>query len=58
MRLTVGSSGRVKSVGLDGPNAFRLLLEPCIREAASRWLFPQASEEYGTEFPLVFQGSE
>jgi hypothetical protein len=58
VRLNIGISGRVKQVGLDGPNQFRLLLEPCIREAASRWLFPQASEEYGTEFPLVFQGSE
>ena len=38
--------------------AVRLLLEPCIKEVVSRWVFPQASEEYGTEFPLVFQGNE
>jgi hypothetical protein len=23
-----------------------------------RWVFPQASEPYGTQFPLVFQGNE
>ncbi len=56
--LTIGISGRVKQTKVDGPNAFRILLEPCIRELASRWVFPQASEEYGTEFPLVFQGQE
>ena len=58
VKLSIGISGRVKHVALDGPTNFRLLLEPCIRDVVQRWVFPQASEEYGTEFPLVFQGNE
>jgi predicted Zn finger-like uncharacterized protein len=58
VKLSIGISGRVKHVGLDGPTQFRLLLEPCIKDVVQRWVFPQASEEYGTEFPLVFQGNE
>jgi hypothetical protein len=55
VKLSVGISGRVKSINIDGLVQFRSLLEPCIKEAVSRWIFPQASEEYGTEFPFVFQ---
>jgi predicted Zn finger-like uncharacterized protein len=58
VKLSIGISGRVKHVGLDGPTQFRILLEPCIKDVVQRWVFPQASEEYGTEFPLVFQGNE
>jgi predicted Zn finger-like uncharacterized protein len=58
VKLSIGISGRVKHMTLDGPTQFRLLLEPCIKEVVQRWVFPQASEEYGTEFPLVFQGNE
>ena len=58
VKLSIGISGRVKHVGLEGPTQFKLLLEPCIKEVVQRWVFPQASEEYGTEFPLVFQGNE
>jgi predicted Zn finger-like uncharacterized protein len=58
VKLSIGISGRVKQMSLDGPAQFRILLEPCIKEVVSRWVFPQASEEYGTEFPLVFQGNE
>jgi hypothetical protein len=58
VKLSIGISGRVKHMSLDGPAQFRMLLEPCIKEVVSRWVFPQASEEYGTEFPLVFQGNE
>ncbi len=58
VKLSIGISGRVKHVGLDGPTQFKLLLEPCIKDVVPRWVFPQASEEYGTEFPLVFQGNE
>jgi len=58
VKLSIGISGRVKHVTLDGPAQFKLLLEPCIKEVVQRWVFPQASEEYGTEFPLVFQGNE
>jgi outer membrane biosynthesis protein TonB len=58
VKLSIGISGRVKHIGLDGPTQFKLLLEPCIKDVVQRWVFPQASEEYGTEFPLVFQGNE
>jgi hypothetical protein len=54
VKLSIGISGRVKNVNIDGLVQFRSLLEPCIKEAVSRWIFPQASEEYGTEFPFVF----
>jgi hypothetical protein len=57
VQLTLGISGRVKRATIDGPAQFRQL-EPCIRELTSRWVFPQASEEYGTEFVYVFQGNE
>jgi predicted Zn finger-like uncharacterized protein len=55
--VNIGLSGRVKGVRVDGPASFRSL-EPCIKEMVFRWAFPQASEEYGTEFSYVFQGNE
>jgi protein TonB len=58
VKVSIGISGRVKHVGLDGPAGFRTLLEPCIREVVTRWVFPQGPDEYATEFPLVFQGNE
>jgi hypothetical protein len=58
VRLAIGISGRVKNVGIDGLFQSRSLLEPCIREAVLRWIFPQASEEYGTEFPFVFRNGD
>jgi len=57
VRVSIGLSGRAKSVNVDGPLPFRAL-EPCIREVLSRWAFPPSSEEYGTEFSYVFQGNE
>ena len=57
VNVTIGISGRVKSVGVDGPAPFRAL-EPCIKDVLSRWVFPASSEEYGTEFSYVFQGNE
>jgi hypothetical protein len=57
VRVSIGLSGRVKNVGVDGPMQFRTL-EPCIREVVSRWMFPPSSEEYGTEFVSSFQGNE
>ena len=56
VRVSIGLSGRVKSVNLDAPAQFRAL-EPCIRDVMSRWAFPPSSEEYGTEFPVVLQGN-
>ena len=55
VRVSIGLSGKVKSVSLDAPVQFRAL-EPCIRDVMSRWAFPPSSEEYGTEFPVVLQG--
>jgi len=55
VKLSIGISGRVKHVSIEALSQFRNLLEPCIKEAVSRWIFPQASEEYGTEFPFIFQ---
>jgi len=57
VKLTLGISGRVKHAAIDGPQQFRAL-EPCIKDLTSRWVFPQASDEYGTEFVYVFQGNE
>jgi hypothetical protein len=55
--VTIGLSGRVKQVRVDGPSSFRSL-EPCIKEMVGHWAFPPASEEYGTEFSYLFQGNE
>ena len=55
VKLGIGISGRVKHVGIDGLPEVRVLLERCIRDAVSRWVFPQASEEYGTQFPFALQ---
>jgi predicted Zn finger-like uncharacterized protein len=57
VELSIGISGHVKRVAVNGPAQFRAL-EPCIKDVTSRWAFPQASEEYGTEFAYVFQGNE
>jgi predicted Zn finger-like uncharacterized protein len=57
VQLSIGISGRVKHVGIDGPPQFRQL-DPCIKEVVGRWAFPQAGDEYGTEFAYVFQGNE
>ena len=57
VRVSIGLSGKVKSVSLDAPAQFRAL-EPCIRDVMSRWAFPPSSEEYGTEFPVVLQGNQ
>jgi predicted Zn finger-like uncharacterized protein len=57
VKLTLGISGRVKHAAIDGPQQFRAV-EPCIKELVTHWVFPQASDEYGTEFVYVFQGNE
>ena len=57
VRVWIGLSGKVKSVSLDAPPAFRSM-EPCVRDVMSRWAFPPSSEEYGTEFPFLLQGNQ
>jgi hypothetical protein len=55
--ISVGISGLVKNVTLDPPHPSGVL-EACIKEAISRWVFPLSPVEYGTEFPLVLRGKE
>jgi hypothetical protein len=55
--LTVGVSGRASNIALETPERLRAL-EPCLKEAISRWAFPEANSEYGVEFPVVLQGKE
>jgi predicted Zn finger-like uncharacterized protein len=55
--VTIGLSGRVKGVRVDGPSSFRSL-EPCIKDMVYHWSFPPSSDEYGTEFSYLFQGNE
>jgi len=57
-KVSIDPSGRVRHVDMKGPDQFRVLLEPCIRDVASRWHFPPAAEEYGAEFPLVFRTND
>lgn len=57
VRVSIGISGKVKSVSLDAPAQFRSM-ESCVRDVMSRWAFPPSSEEYGTEFPVVLQGNQ
>ncbi len=57
VRVSIGLSGKVKSVNLDAPAQFRTM-ESCVRDVMSRWAFPPSSEEYGTEFPVVLQGNQ
>ena len=57
VEVTIGISGRVKNVAIQGPASFRAL-DPCIKDVLSRWVFPASSEEYGTGFSYVFQGNE
>jgi hypothetical protein len=53
--VAIETSGRVKNVEIQGPPQFQSL-EPCIKERIGLWSFPQAPEEYGTQFVYVFQG--
>jgi hypothetical protein len=57
VEVSIGISGRVKNVSIQGPASFRAL-EPCIKDVLSRWVFPASSDEYGTGFSYVFQGNE
>jgi predicted Zn finger-like uncharacterized protein len=53
--VSVGTSGTVQRVVINAPSSF-ILVEPCIKSAVKRWVFPPSSEEYGTNFPLIMQG--
>jgi len=53
--VAVGTSGVVQRVVVNAPASF-ILVEPCIKSAVKRWVFPPSPEEYGTNFPLIMQG--
>jgi hypothetical protein len=51
-RLTLGMSGRVVHLGLDGPPRERRMIEACAREVVSRWVFPQRWERYSAALAI------
>ena len=53
--VSIGMSGMVEHVVVNAPSSF-ILVEPCIKTAVRRWVFPPSSEEYATNFPLIMQG--
>ena len=53
--VSVGTSGTVQRVVINAPSSF-ILVEPCIKGAVKRWVFPPSTEEYATNFPLIMQG--
>lgn len=57
VRASIAASGRVDSVNVVGPAAFRAM-QPCLHTAISRWDFPAAPEPYTAEIPLVLQGNQ
>ena len=53
--VSIGLSGMVQRVVINAPSTF-IMVEPCIKTAVKRWVFPPSSEEYATNFPLIMQG--
>jgi predicted Zn finger-like uncharacterized protein len=53
--VSIGTSGAVQRVVVNAPSTF-ILVEPCIKNAVRRWVFPPSGEEYATNFPLIMQG--
>jgi hypothetical protein len=53
--VSIAASGAVRRVVINAPSSF-ILVEPCIKSAVKRWVFPASTEEYGTNFPLIMQG--
>jgi outer membrane biosynthesis protein TonB len=53
--VSIGTSGTVQRVVTKAPSSFGLV-EPCIKGAVKRWVFPPSPEEYATNFPLILQG--
>jgi hypothetical protein len=56
VRVSLAASGRVQTVGVNGPAPFRAM-QPCLQKTISKWDFPAAPAAYTAEFPLVLQGS-
>ncbi len=57
VRASIAPSGRVDSVNVSGPAAFRAM-QPCLHTAISKWDFPAAPAPYTAEIPLVLQGNQ
>jgi outer membrane biosynthesis protein TonB len=55
--VTIGVSGMVKNVAFGSGSGFQAL-EPCVKGAISRWVFPLSPVEYETEFPVVLRGRD
>jgi hypothetical protein len=53
--VSISTSGAVQRVVINAPSTF-ILVEPCIKSAVKRWVFPSNTEEYATNFPLIMQG--
>jgi len=53
--VSIATSGAVQRVVVNAPASF-ILVEPCIKSAVKRWVFPPNIEEYATNFPLIMQG--
>jgi len=53
--VSIATSGAVQRVVVNAPASF-ILVEPCIKNAVKRWVFPPSIEEYATNFPLIMQG--
>jgi Protein of unknown function (DUF2911) len=56
--INVGVLGLVKNVSLDAPEALLRAIEPCVRSAVTRWVFPASTAEYSAEVPLLLQGRD
>jgi hypothetical protein len=54
--VDVAPSGIVKSVALNAPPQFGGV-EPCIKQAVKRWMFPASNDGYSTQFTLIMQGN-
>jgi predicted Zn finger-like uncharacterized protein len=53
--VSVNATGSVQRVVINAPSSF-IMVEPCIKSAVKRWVFPASTEDYATSFPLIMQG--
>jgi hypothetical protein len=53
--IAIAPSGRVSSVEIDDGEVSLPGLSTCLREAISKWKFPQAREATHTGLPLIFK---
>lgn len=57
VKVGIDTSGQVTKIAIEGPLEFHSL-EPCLKDRIELWIFPQAPEEYGTEFVYLFRDSD